>query len=275
MRTLLGVCLLALAGAAAAAGMELQIIELEHRLARDVLPLIGPLVSPGGTLTGTDNRVILRTDAANLAEIERVIATLDVRVRQLRISVAQGRDAATLASGHVLGARIESGDLAAGVGVPAAPGAGSGAQYRSIGTQSREAVHATQFVLTMEGQPAYIDTGADIPQPYAEVTPSPYRSGIGTGIEYRNVGSGFYAIPRLHGEDVTVDIAQRLERMDAASGAIRTAGGGATVTGRLGEWIPIGGAVTGGALQDSSTIASTRRTGDDAYTVWIKIEEQP
>ncbi|MFZ1623766.1 MAG: secretin N-terminal domain-containing protein, partial [Gammaproteobacteria bacterium] len=66
-----------------ARAQALEIIELRHRLADDVIPVIQPLVEPGGMLTGSDNKLFLRASPANIAEIRRVVAAIDQAARQL------------------------------------------------------------------------------------------------------------------------------------------------------------------------------------------------
>ena len=65
----LGACLLALAFAAQAQQQVLEVLTLGYRQADDLIPLLRPLLAPGGTLTGTSNRLIVRTTPANLAEL--------------------------------------------------------------------------------------------------------------------------------------------------------------------------------------------------------------
>jgi hypothetical protein len=103
---------------------------------------------------------------------------------------------------------------------------------------------------------------------------SPYGE-VNSGIDYQGVSSGVYVTPRLQGDRVTLDIEPRLERPDPyGSGAIETHAAATTVSGRLGEWIALGGAHTVSGGSDSELLARTRRQGDNSYSVWVKVEEQ-
>src|SRR5512147_1566393 len=73
---------------------SLEVIELRHRTAEQVLPDLRPLLEPGAVLTGQRNHLIVRTSAQNLAEIRRALDALDRPARRLVISV-RFDDAAT------------------------------------------------------------------------------------------------------------------------------------------------------------------------------------
>lgn len=80
--------LLALAAASTTAGAQpIEIIGLRHRFADDLLPLLQPLVEPGGALTGQGSQLFLRASPANARQIKEVLATLDRPPRQLLITV--------------------------------------------------------------------------------------------------------------------------------------------------------------------------------------------
>src|SRR5438132_2587955 len=78
--------LITLAGQAAGQNM-LEILQLRHRTAEQVLPVLRPLVEPGGTLTGEGNQLIVRVSPANFAELKRALEAIDQPLRRLQISV--------------------------------------------------------------------------------------------------------------------------------------------------------------------------------------------
>jgi len=86
---LLLVLLLVSLGAIAAEKQVLEVIPLGYRQAEDVIPMLRPLLAPGGTLTGMKNQLIVRTTPSNLAELKQVLAIADAAPRRLMISVRQ------------------------------------------------------------------------------------------------------------------------------------------------------------------------------------------
>ena len=72
-----------------AAAQGLEIIPLQHRTVEQVLPVLRPLLEPGGTLTGQSNQLIVRASPRNLAEIRSALEAIDRPLRRLQISVRQ------------------------------------------------------------------------------------------------------------------------------------------------------------------------------------------
>ena len=68
---------------------EIEVIDLRFRTADQVLPVLQPLLEPGGALSGQGSQLFLRTSRANAAQIRQVLATLDRPPRQLEIRVRQ------------------------------------------------------------------------------------------------------------------------------------------------------------------------------------------
>ena len=73
--------------ASAVAQGTLEVISLRHRTAEQVIPVLRPLLEPGGVLSGQYSQLIVRTSAANLAQIRAVLDAIDQPARRLEISV--------------------------------------------------------------------------------------------------------------------------------------------------------------------------------------------
>src|ERR1700730_19371017 len=65
----------------------LEIIALRHSTVEQVLPALRPLLGPGGMLVGQQGQLFLRASPANVADIRRVLETIDSPLRRLQISV--------------------------------------------------------------------------------------------------------------------------------------------------------------------------------------------
>src|SRR3990170_8156272 len=92
-------------GVALAQG-SLEVIDLRHVTAEQVLPALRPLLEPGGVLTGQRNQLIVRTSPRNLEELRRALAALDAPARRLVISVRFDSADATTDASVEAGARI-------------------------------------------------------------------------------------------------------------------------------------------------------------------------
>jgi hypothetical protein len=87
--TALLVALIAVLAPAGVSAEKMRVIQLKHRPAGEIIPLIRPLLGPEDALSGTDYRLIVRASDRNLKDIEHLLAQLDVAQRQLRITVEQ------------------------------------------------------------------------------------------------------------------------------------------------------------------------------------------
>lgn len=258
--------------AATARAQELQTIELNYRLAQDLIPILEPLVEPGGVLTGTDDVLFVRTSAANFEQIRAAVATLDRAPRQLLISVGQGtvRDVdAARAEGS---ATIGSGDAQVGVNRP--PGDGSSAEVEIRSRRQQADLHNVSSVRVLEGNETWIGAGQSVP--FTETTVQHQPGGmVQQTTTYRDVTTGFYATARLRGDDlVTLEISSRQQQYRASSGGVvSTQGATSSVTARLGEWFELGGVEESGTASTGGLLVWGRRDAASRYSVWVKVDE--
>lgn len=245
--------------------------------------MIQPLVAPGGTVTGMNDQLIVKTTPANLAEIKRILAAFDRTPKTLKITVRQDVTGSSAMQEDAVSGRLQHDKLSGRVPDPGTPAGasigyrddnGNTVRYRALNTRSSDDSHNTHFVTTLEGSPALIQTGQSLPYPYQSTRVDGYGVVVQEGIDYRNVSSGFYVTPRTHGDEVTLDIAPQLERADPAQrGAIDTRHTSTTVRGRLGEWISLGGVNESASGDSQALLARTRSHGEESYNVWVRVEE--
>src|SRR6185295_787385 len=155
------------------------------RTVDQVLPVIQPLLAKGGTASGLQGQLVIRTTPGNLEEIRRVLASIDTVPRRLLITVRQDETA-------VYGER--------GAGVTGRVGTEGDNRLRArvVDSTSADSDRNTQTVQVMEGSPAFIRVGQSVPiqqpqQPLVRTFPggrTVTEQYVG-GVEYRDVTSGF------------------------------------------------------------------------------------
>lgn len=92
----------------------------------------------------------------------------------------------------------------------------------------------------------------------------------------KDVTTGFSVLPRVSGDNVTLEISPQRAVLDQRDGgAINIQRIHTTVSGKLGEWIDIGGAVREQRSVDSDILSSPRDLRDEQRRVLIKVEEIP
>ena len=267
---------LAMGGFAVAAAQELQVIEMRHRPAEQVLPALQPLLEPGGVITGADSMLFVRTTPANLEQIRQAVAVLDRRPRQLRVTVGQGTAEAGVDSAVRGSASVGSGAVQVGVNRPPVgePGVTVSARHATRDAELRN----VSSVTTLEGAETFIAIGQSAPVTTTQVRPGGW---VGPGVvqttEYRDASTGFYATPRVSGDRVTLELSPTQQRFSGPPHDRRVATAGVTtqVSGRLGEWIAVGGANSAGQGATGGLLARGTASHAASYSVWVKVEEVP
>ena len=281
--------MLVLLPALAHAQGTLEVIQLKYRTAEQVIPVLQPLIPPPGTISGLQNQLIVRTTQANLADIKRVLETLDAMPRRLMITVRQDAalDRERTAAG--VSGRLSSGNATTTV---IGRGAGSGTievqrgddvvRGRVDNTRSLESDRNVQTLQVLEGNSAFIRIGQSVPVPQRQVVRTVVNGQIvervSNAVEYRDVMSGFSVLPRVSGDSVTLEVSPQSDTLanpgqNPAGGSINVQRAATTVSGRLGEWIEIGGMAQGAASEQSAILGGTREISSDNRRILLKVEE--
>lgn len=243
----------------ALAQSSLEVIQLEHRSAEQVLPMLQPLVEPGGALTGSDYQLFVRASAANVRQLRQAVVEIDREQRQLWVSVRRAtraileREAA--AAAVVLGTRHSSASVQAG-----------NATTRRNGAD-------LAGVQIQEGGTAYICAGESVPVISSVMVGGGRRPWLAAGMEYRDLDNGFMVTPRLNGQRVILDIVQRAERRADSSAQVDLQSLATQVTGQLGEWLSLGAVSESAARHDAGPAGRRYSTQDATLEIWVKVDE--
>lgn len=286
-RWLAGLLLALLAGTGAQAQQTVvEVVPLRYRTAAEVIPILQPILAREGSLSGFQGQLVVRTTPANLEEIKRVLSGLDTAPRQLLITVRQDSE-----TGRSASAAEVSGSVGGDHGRVTVPG---GRDPRGGGTvvlrdgddnvrlnvREGSGSHAdrnTQSVRVMEGREAFLRIGQSVPVRERQVQ----RSVVGGRVvertvettQFRDAADGLYVLPRVSGDRVTLDISAQRESLSRAHGSANVRGLVTTVSGRLGEWIEIGGASRDASAQQSVLLGRSATAARDSRSVQIKVEE--
>jgi type II secretory pathway component GspD/PulD (secretin) len=281
--------LLALAGVcgwALAQSMVLEVIPLKYRTADQVIPIVQPLLPRDASISGLQKQLVIRTTPANLEEIKRVLASVDTMPRRLIITVRQDAEVDARRRDAEVSGRV-GGDQARVV-VPGGSDRRGGTvvlqdgdnrvRARVFNTRSVESDRNTQTVQVLEGNSALISAGRSVPVPRQRIA----RTVVGgrvveqvvEDVEYRDVVTGFYVRPRLTGDVVTLEVSPQHDTLSREiPGGVNVQRVATTVSGRLGEWIELGGLGQDRAERRSELLGATSRAGSDTRRVLIKVEE--
>lgn len=254
----------ALAGADHGAG-ELEVITLKHRRAEQLLPQLILFVESGGEIAGTGNTLFLRASPKNRAEIHALVDTLDTPPRRLMISVRQEGDD----SGEVDGVDV-SGRVILGDGAPAVRG-----EARIDQRERRSQRTVSQRIQTLEGARAAIVSGQSLVLPMRQLTVTPTGVVIAQTIVQQYLGTGFATVPYLNGDRVTLEIMPFDDTAGRLPGSVNTQHLVTTVSGRLGEWIPLGGAEIDARDEQRALLGGDSRAASRHHRLLLKVDELP
>lgn len=267
IRFLLVICLLVPGTVQAASLVTLQ---LHNRPATEVIPIIEPMLAPGDVITGHGYKIFLRASAQTVADVKAMLEALDNAPKMLRISVFQG-SRQSLKRLDISGSlRIDGSDGGVSIGNPDSSGAGS-IDYSSGDT--RAGVDATRQnqdreggplhqVRVAEGNEAFIQTGARVPY---------YGGDDGTVLQ--NVTTGFYVLPRIHGNRVTLEVRPFKNSLSKShSGTIDTQSANTTLHGGIGKWLQVGGVSEHSSYTQSGNATYSSGSSNREDSIWIRAD---
>jgi type II secretory pathway component GspD/PulD (secretin) len=262
--------------------LELEVITLKYRTAQDVLPIVQPFVNQrGGTVSGMQNQLIVRTTRANLAEVRQILAGIDTLPRRLIVTVKQDTGLSAIQHSAELSGNATIGKVQLNVPPTGRDGRGLVVERQQGGTsvraqaqsnESRGNENTVQELQVLEGSQAFIRVGQSVPVPQQTVVTNSQGTQRMETVQFRDINSGFYVKPRVSGDLVTLEVSPQRETA-GAGGSVNTQRVSSVVSGRLGEWIELGGIVQNRMQQNSEIASRDSERNVDQRNIYIKVEE--
>jgi hypothetical protein len=277
---LLVIWFLVVSGTVQADSQKTEVIPLGYRSLAEMLPVLRPLVTPGGSVSGLRDQLVVTGSPEQLARVQQVLAQLDRPPARLVISVRQGRavnrrhDSASV-QGRI--ANLELGGDSAKIGQSANIADDEAEiQARVMSRMDDHDEQLVQRVQVLEGNEAHIYTGVLLGVPAS----APYSP---RATAYYPAVSGFYVVPRVNGEQVQLRLSTVSQRQALSHGGrsyggparpwIDTSGVATQVGGRLGEWIAVAESATDDEARQSSIGGVSRRDDSVLQTIYLKVEK--
>lgn len=249
---------------------ELEVINLKHRSAEELIPIIRPLLDRDEMVSGMNYQLILRASPRNIEQIKRLLDGIDTLPRRLKITVMQDVDSETLARLTEVSGRAGKN---ARIILPGGAGQDN-LNVKIISTRSLEDDKKTQQLQVTEGNRALVRTGQNVALPQRQVVQTAWGTQVIETTQYRDVASGFYVLPRVHGDNVTLEISTQNDSLapDQPAG-IRVQNTASTVSGRLGVWIVIGGLDRLSSTDNATITSRSTSSRNEQRNVLIKVDE--
>jgi len=249
----------------------LEIIELKGRPLEEVLTIIRPFIASDGAVSGMNNQLIIRTSPENLREVHQILESIDTPPRRLLISVRYGNQL----DGQV-GKLSTDVNLMLGKRTKVTVGQREGdgtIRLQGLNADTREENSTITSIQTSEGRPAFIETGISVPV----TTYRQYGAGIirhlETDTRYYDAKKGFYALPRVTGQHVSVEIAPYQNHLGNTPFSFEGMQAVTHIYGQLGEWISLGGATYSENSRQTGINFNTNREKNQEQNIWLMVEE--
>jgi hypothetical protein len=237
------------------------------------------LLEPDGTLTGMQGQLILRASDANRAEIKQALAALDTIPRQLTITVRQSLSRADNRQAAELFGTVDGRN----VDLTLPPSGSGGAHLEIAGDSARigarlddrsldQVSQVSQHLRVADGGRALIHASVELPYTLRERVAGPHGTIERESVVFRSVGSGFHVEPHVVGERVTLDIHPVQQTFGASPHIIEGQELRTTVSGRLGEWIHLGGGDSRDQRTQRQLLGSRQGETRETRQVWLKVE---
>jgi hypothetical protein len=265
--------------AALAEPTVMEVIPLKYRTVEEIIPVLRPMLPASATLSGMGSKLIVRATPSSMSEVKQILAALDAAPRRLVISVRQDADLDRSRRGGQVSGRAEVGDSVSVQvpGSPTPPGATArvdGVRAKVYGSETLRTDQVSQQVQVMEGGRALIRVGQSVPESNAQVVDTTSGRRVLRSTEYRDVDTGFYVVPRLNGDQVTLEISTVADSLQSPrSAAVNVQRVQTVVTGRLGEWIEFAGIDQQSAQREDSLLARSEDARRDARRVLLRVDE--
>jgi type II secretory pathway component GspD/PulD (secretin) len=253
--------LLALALALAAPparAQEMEVFNLRHRTADQVIPILQPLVEPGGAISGLQNQVIVRASRRNLEQIRQALAAIDSAPRRLLISVRQDAAGSLAQRGAAVSGTISN--------------QGSNVDVRVRDSAASGTERVDQQVQGLDGSPAFISIGQSVPVQTGVVTQGPGGTWVQGGTTIQNYQTGFFVVPRVAGDRVTLEVSTQRDR-PTGFGTAQTQALSTVASGRLGEWIALGGVGQSEAQAQRGILSGGQVVSSGGRTIFVRVDE--
>jgi type II secretory pathway component GspD/PulD (secretin) len=262
------------------AQVKLEVIPLRNRMVEEVVPIIRPLLGKNETVSGMRQQLIVRASPRKLREIKSLLEKIDGQLKNLRITVKQGLKSRLNVRERALSGEVPIGDSGRVIITPGKKGgvilenkSGKGSvRGRFSDRESSLDEMNTQVVTTLEGNPATIYIGQQVPFKTIENFRSGNINSQTESTRFRDVRTGFRVLPQIRDDQVILKISPQQSRI--INGNIEKTSLNTVIRGQVGEWIELGGLSQSRGEQGAEMLSKNTSKQMERRSVFIKIEEQ-
>jgi len=216
----------------ALAEQKIETIQLNHRLATEVLPEVQSFLPKNATARAFNDYIILQARPSAITEIKQLIHQLDTPLQRLKVSVLK-TDEKLLNQKNL---DLETDISISNEGTSAAASINT---WSSNTVRNKDQHYQAQGIA---GNPILISMGQDIPQKQQDILIFADGSvAVQSSTDYISIASGFQAVARiLPNHHAVIDIHPQFSHLSKRHGTINTSKIITSISGPVGTWIELG-----------------------------------
>jgi hypothetical protein len=243
---------------------RIETIQLNHRLASEILPEVQTFLPKQATARAFNDFIILQADSKTIKQIKQLINQLDTPIQRLKISVVRTDKLLSNQDGSQIsgGISVIDGDVTARASVQ---------KWSTNDARNKDQYFQAQGIANT---PISIQMGENIPQQEQYLILSGYGGlAIQNTTHYININNGFKAVARvLPNHNVTVDVHPMFGHLSNQTGTVEASSIVTTVSGAEGEWILLGETNNGKNIEQYGT-TSYHSHEQHQQNIYIKVEQ--
>lgn len=247
------------------------IIELNHRMAQELVPTIRPLVGDNGVVTAANNQLFIRADKERITEIKQLVAALDTEKRNHKISVSYDAINSQQQDNTRVQGTIKRGNISISNSrnLPNNAAQIQFEQNNSIVTQQN-----MQFVNVLDGERAFIKSGQIVPYTQEWVVLTQRYIQIQTTTNFRDISTGFSLRLSSLGNssnEFELEITPRIASLNN-NGFMDFEELSTIVKVRKGEWFDLGGTMMNRDEVSRKILSNQNQAGQQSSHLKLRIE---
>ena len=267
----------------ALAQLVMEVLPLNHSRPAELISPINSILDGQGSVVVIQNKLVIRATPQKITQIKKLLQQIDTPLQNLRISVRQGVHLDTDKQDMSVSADVavgDSGRIAVGPkprprdsGQVTAQSDNSSLTGRFMHNKFAEHDLVSQQILTLEGRPALIQVTQSIPTKVRRSGGNDEGTYEEELLVFRNATIGFSVTPRLVGEGDEVILEILPVHSKLKGNRIESHGAHTTVSGKLGEWIEIGGIEHTESLMNREIFSGSKIKSREKRTIFMKVEK--
>ena len=256
--------LLSLVSASILADNKIETIQLNHRLAAEVLMEVQPFLPAGATARATNDFIILKASPNVINDIKQLINQLDTPAQSLTISVLKTDEVLSDNQRTQIDADVAVNEQGADAAVAIRHWSTNNSSNRDQHYQARG----------IAGRPVNISTGQALPQKEQFLILNAHGDlAVQTTTTYIDINNGFQAVARiLPNHHVSIEIYPKFATFSKRNGVISQSQMFTSISGPVGKWLEIGRVSSDNSTVQASTSQYQTHHSQQQF-IYLKVDE--